>query len=72
MMRTNCKVIYSKRIKELLEDDYGIYPIGRTENPRNKHYIAWVFKRTDALLLAIKEIMDSQGDNAYGNQDKNK
>ena len=67
MMRTNCKVVYSKRIKEQLEDEYNIYPIGRTTNPKNKYYIAWVFKRTDALLLAINEIMKSQGDNADGN-----
>ena len=70
MMRTNCKVVYSKRIKEQLVDEYNIYPIGRTTNPKNKYYIAWVFKRTDALLLAIDEIMKSQGDNVNGTNSK--
>ena len=70
MMRTNCKIVYSKRIKEQLEDEYNIYPIGRTINPKNEYYIAWVFKRTNTLLLAIDEIMKSQGDNVNGTNSK--
>ena len=70
IMQTNCKIIYSKRVKELLEDEYKIYSIGRCNSPYDNSYKAWIFKRTDALLLAIDKIMNAKGDNVNGTNSK--
>ena len=58
------KIIYSKRIKELLEDKYNIYPITRIISPRDARFTAWVFARSEELSFAIEEILNAKGENA--------
>lgn len=58
------KIIYSKRIKEQLEDKYHIYPTMRIINPINEKLTAWVFARSDELSFAIEEILNAKGENA--------
>ena len=61
------KVIYTKRVKELLEDDYNIHPVIMIENPRDHTLNAWVFEKSDALSFAIIEITSkAKGDKSYG------
>lgn len=66
----NSKIIYSKRVKEQLEDIYHIYPIARILNPTNLELDAWIFKRSQALTFAINEILNGKGENANGKSDR--
>ena len=57
------KVIYSKRIKETLEDIYGIYPIVVISNPYNEKLRAWIFENNAELLQAKKLLIEKAGIN---------
>ena len=60
------KVIYAKRIKDILENKYEIFPVGVIPNPKDSYYKAWVYNTTEALSFALNEIMTE------GKQDGNK
>ena len=71
LMSKRGKVIYTKRIKELLEDEYNIYPIIRIDNPRDHNLTAWVFEENSEFIKAIAKISRGQGDNSYGTNSNN-
>lgn len=52
------KIIYSKRIKEQLEDRYNIYPITRIISPMDARLTAWVFNKNEQLIAALDELME--------------
>ena len=69
-MSKHGKIIYAKRIKELLEDKYNIRPTFRIENPRDHKLNAWVFEENAEFIKAITEISCGKGDNSYGRNNK--
>ena len=50
------KIIYSKRVKEALEDIYHINPLAIIDSPLEDHYRAWVFELNDELSNALATI----------------
>ena len=56
MSMPNVKIIYSFRIKNLLELK-GFQPMYETDNPKNKKYKCWMFEATPALLEAFDELL---------------
>jgi len=55
MQKTNTKMIYSFRIKTLLELK-GFKPILETDNPKYQGYKCWMFEATPAFLEAFEEV----------------
>ena len=62
------KVIYAKRVKRILENEYNIFPVRAIPNPKDARYKAWEYIPTKELSLALAEIMASKGDNGNGNK----
>ena len=60
------KAIYAKRIKELLERKYDIFPIGTIPNPKNPYYTVWIYNTTDALSFALDQIMEGKQNGSNG------
>ena len=56
----NTKMIYSFRIKNLLELK-GFKPILETINPTNDKYKCWMFEATPAFLIAFEEVAFKKG-----------
>ena len=52
----NGKIIYTKRIKDLLERKYNIYPLIVVPNPRDHTLDAWVYINNNALRQAIANL----------------
>lgn len=67
------KIIYSKRIKELLIDEYGIHPIARVRHQWDRRLYSWIFEQTSELSSALQDIRDKDGKkNGPDSQDKQK
>ena len=58
-------IIYSKKLKEQLEDICGIHPIAVIENPFKIKLHSWIFEKTDELSFAIKKLTE-KGEVANG------
>lgn len=58
-------LIYSKRIKEQLEDICDIHPIMVFESPFNKRRHVWGFASTEELSFALKKLTE-KGEIANG------
>jgi len=56
------KPIYAKRIKEILEEKYNIFPVETIPNPKNSRYKVWLYTPNDQLTFALDQIMVSKGD----------
>ena len=50
------QIVYSMNIAMQLKDK-GFQEISTIPNPKNKKYIAWVFKRTQNFIKAFNELM---------------
>lgn len=62
MQKTKTKVVYSFRIKNLLELK-GFKPILETDNPRYNGYKCWLFEATPAFLQAFVEVAGKEEKN---------
>lgn len=50
------QIVYSMNIAMQLKDD-GFQEVSTIPNPKNKKYIAWVFKKTDKFMNAFNELI---------------
>ena len=53
------QVVYSMNIAMKLKDD-GFQEVSTIPNPKNKKYIAWVFKKTDKFMNAFNKFIKEE------------
>ena len=55
--------IYTRWIKEALEEQYNIFPVNSYPNPKNPSFKVWEYSRTEQLSAALDKLMeDKQND----------
>ena len=62
MKETKTKIVYSFKIKNMLEMK-GLKPLLETDNPRYKGLKCWVFEASPAFWQAFVEVAGKEGYN---------
>ena len=52
--------IYTRWIKEVLEERYNIFPVNAYPNPKNPDLKVWEYSRNEQLSAALDEIMEGK------------